>query len=64
MKRIAKTEFIHLNKVDYVIGMLKQLRDKAAKIYQIEDIQLLFKQTGRNEITAIFYLMERVKDES
>lgn len=64
MKQIAKIEFVHLNKVDYVIGMLKQIRDKAAKIYQIEDVHLLFKQTGKNTAIAIFYILENANRES
>jgi len=62
MKRIAKIEFVGLNKVDYVIGMLTQIRDKAAKSYQPEDIKLLIKQTGENSVTVIFYLIESIKD--
>lgn len=58
MKPIARIEFIDLNKMDYVIGMLKQIRHKAAKMYEPNDIQLLFKRTGRHATTVIFYLME------
>lgn len=63
MKQIAKIEFIHLNRADYVIGMLKRVRDKAAKMYQAEDIQLLFRQTERNATAAIFYILEKARNE-
>ena len=62
MKQIAKIEFIHLNKADYVIAMLKQVRDKAAEAYPPEDIYLLLKQKERNTTTAIFYLLEMTKE--
>jgi len=60
MKQIAKIEFIHLNNVDYVIGMLKRIRDKAAKVYEPGDIQLLMKQTGKNAVTAMFYINDSI----
>lgn len=62
MKQIAKIEFVHLNNVDYVIGMLTQIREKAAKIYEPEDIQLLIKQTDKNTATVMFYILEKVNE--
>lgn len=62
MKQIAKIEFTHLNKADYVIGMLKQIRDKAAEVYEPEDIYMIIKQIDRNTAIAIFYILELVRE--